>query len=521
MARVPIGRPAAGPSPVTERLRLAELMAALSLAIDLGMGQPLEQALRTCLIAIELAERLGLTKDEISEVFYLALLRFLGCMADAHETAEMFGGDELAARRASAPFGGGSPPELARVVLLVGAGQEPLRRARLLARMIAGGPRLVRESARAHCEMAQHLAVRLGLPAGVRRALGVEDLRWDGLGAQKGFSRNDIPISSRVVFVARDAEVLHREGGSQLLRASLRARTGHAYDPAVAGILVEHADEVMAAIQVTSPWEAVLHREPEPRPWVPESRLDSVLETFADFVDMKSPCMAGHSRGVAALSGGTAVDGESLRRSGLVHDLGRVGVPNGIWDKPGPLTDGEWERVRLHPYYSERILERSAALKPLAVCAGMHHERLDGSGYHRRSHGAEISRDARILAAADAYQAMTQPRPFRQALSATRAAEELQAEARAGRLDADAVHSVLTAAGHQLHRTAAWPAGLSEREVEVLRLLCRGGTNKEVALLLKISPKTVGHHVSHIYDKIGVSTRAGATLFAVERDLLQ
>jgi len=506
---------------MTERLRLAELMAALSLATDLGMGQPLEQALRTCLIAMELAELMGLTNDEISEVFYVALLRFLGCMADAHEIAEFFGGDDLAERRKAAPVAGGSIPELARVVLRVGAGQGPLRRAELLARMMAGGSRIVREAAKAHCEMALHLAVRLGLPAGVQRALGNEYLRWDGLGAPQGFSREDIPISARIVFVARDAEVLHREGGSELLLASLRARSGHAYDPGVAGSLLQHADDVMATIEVTSPWEAVLHREPEPHPWVPESRLDSVLETFADFVDMKSPCMAGHSRGVATLAGSAAIDGASLRRAGLVHDLGRVSVPNGIWDKPGPLTDGEWERVRLHSYYSERILERSAALKPLAKCAGMHHERLDGSGYHRRSHGAEISHDARILAAADAYQAMTQPRAFRQALSAERAADELEAEARAGRLDAAAVHSVLTAAGHRPHRTAAWPAGLSDREVEILRLLCRGGTNKELAQLLKISPKTVGHHVSHIYDKIGVSTRAGATLFAVEQDLLQ
>jgi len=506
---------------MTQQLRLAELMAALSLATDLGMGQPLEQALRTCLIAIELAERMGLTKDEISEVFYVALLRFLGCTSDAHEVGAFFGGDDLAERRASAPAMGGSPMDLARVILRLGTGLGPLRRAELLVGLIPRLPGLVSEAARAHCEMAEHLAVRLGLPAGVRRALGDENVRWDGLGAPRGFSRNDIPISARIVFVARDAEVMHREGGSQLLRASLKARTGRAYDPAVAGTLLQHADAVMSAIEVNSAWEAVLHREPEPHPWVPESRLESVLETFADFVDMKSPCMAGHSRGVAALAGGASADGKSLRRTALVHDLGRVAVPNGIWDKPGPLTDGEWERVRLHSYYSERILERSAALKPLAICAGMHHERLNGSGYHRRSHGAEISRDARILAAADAYQAMTQPRTFRQALSAERAAEELETEARAGRFDADAVHNVLTAAGHRPHRTTAWPAGLSHREVEVLRLLCRGGTNKEVALLLEISPKTVGHHVSHIYDKIGVSTRAGATLFAVEQDLLQ
>ena len=369
--------------------------------------------------------------------------------------------------------------------------------------------------------MAAHLALRLELPPGVQRSLGDENVRWDGVGAPKSFSRGGIPISSRIVLVSRDAEVLHRAGGIDHVRSALKSRSGHAYDPAVAGAMLEHTAEVMAAIEVISPWEAVLQREPEPHPWVPESRLESVLETFADFVDMKSPWIAGHSRGVAALVALASRDAKNLRRTALVHDLGRVTVPNGIWDKPGPLTDGEWERVRLHAYYSERILERSAALKPLATCAGMHHERLDGSGYHRGTHRAEISHEARVLAAVDAYQAMTQPRPFRQALSPTRAAEELEAEARAGRLDADAVHGVLTSAGHRLPRAAAWPAGLSDREVEVLRLLCRGGTKKQVAGLLKISPHTVDHHVRHVYDKIGVATRAGATLFAVENDLLE
>ncbi len=503
-----------------EPLRLAELMAALSLATDLGMGQPLEQALRTCLVAIELAERMGLAKDEISEVFYVALLRFLGCTADVHDASEMVGGDEIAMARAMAPVLGGSPLELARVMLNVGAGQGPLRRMQLIAGLVTGVQRGT-EGLRAQCEMAERLALRLGLPDGVQSGLGDTFARWDGLASPKSTSGNQIRMSARIVFVARDAEVLHRQGGNERLRAALRTRSGHAYDPAVAGTLLQFTGEVMAAIEVTSPWEAVLQQEPQPHPWVPESRLESVLETFADFVDMKSPCMAGHSRGVAALAGHGSIDGKTLRQAGLVHDLGRMSVPNGIWDKPGPLTDGEWERVRLHPYYTERILEWSPALKPLATCAAMHHERLDGSGYHRGSHRAEISHDARILAAADAYQAMTQPRPFRQALSPPRAAEKLEAEARAGRLDADAVHSVLTAAGHQAHRTVYWPAGLSGREVEVLRLLCRGGTKKEVALLLKISPSTADHHVRHIYDKIGVTTRAGATLFAVEKDLLQ
>jgi HD-GYP domain-containing protein (c-di-GMP phosphodiesterase class II) len=505
-----------------QQLRLAELMAALSLATDLGMGQPLEQALRTCLIAIELAERMGLAKDEISEVFYVALLRFLGCTADAHGDAQRAGGDEIAARRAIAPVLGGSLPEVAgRMLSELGAGQGPLRRAQLIAGLVTGGLERAREGMRAHCEMAEHLALRLGLPAGVLRGLGDAFERWDGMGLPRASSGDDVYLSARIVFVARDAEVLHRDGGNEQLRTALRARSGHAYDPTVAGALLRSTSEVMDAIDVTSPWEAVLQREPEPHPWVPESRLESVLETFADFVDMKSPWMAGHSRGVAALAGQASADAMNLRRAGLVHDLGRMAVPNGIWDKPGPLTDGEWERVRLHPYYSERILERSPALKPLALCAGMHHERVDGSGYHRGSHRAEISQEARVLAAADGYQAMTQPRAFREALSPPVAADKLEAEARAGHLEADAVHRVLTAAGHQAHRTAGWPAGLSDREVEVLRLLGRGGTKKEVASLLKISPSTVDHHVRHIYDKIGVTTRAGATLFAVEKDLLQ
>lgn len=505
---------------MSQRLRLAELMAALSLATDLGMGQPMEQALRTSLIAIELAGRLGLDSDAISEVMYVALLRFLGCTADAHEFAEAVGGDDIAVRAAIAPVLGGSDREfMGQVIPKIGAGSGPFRRARLLAGMMTTGQSVGREGIRAHCEMGERLALRLGLSTGVQRGLADAFELWNGKGFPKGSAGNDIHLSARIVFVARDAEVLHRQGGLERVNAALRARSGQAYDPSIAGTFIEFSGEVMEAIQTSSPWEAVLEREPEPYPWVPDSRLDSVLETFADFVDLKSPCMAGHSRGVAAL---VAITGRILQRAALVHDLGRLSVPNAIWDKPSRLTDGEWERVRLHPYYSERILQRSAALKPLAAAAGMHHERLDGSGYHRGSKRTEIPHEARLLAAADAYQAMTQSRPFRHALSPDRAAEELETDARNGKLDFDAVHTVLTAAGHQARSFhPVLPAGLSEREVEVLRQICHGATKKDVAALLKISPATVDHHLRHIYDKVGVATRAGATLFAVENQLLQ
>jgi len=507
-----------------ERLRLAELMAALSLATDLGMGQPMEQALRTCLIAVSLGDRLGLSRDELSEVYYVALLRFLGCTADAHEFAAMVGGDDISMRAAIAPVLGGTRNEFASQVMpKVGAGKGPLRRAQLLAGMLSSGEQQGREGVRAGCELAVNLAGRIGLPSGVRRGLASAFETWSGTGFPDGIGGEAIPLSSRLVFVARDAEILQRRGGDEAVKAAMQERGGVTYDPSVAAAFLSNFDALMDSAAVVSPWDAVLEREPEPHPWVPESRLDPTLEAFADFVDMKSPFTAGHSREVAALASDTsAADADGLRRAGLVHDLGRVSVPNGIWDKPAKLTDGEWERVRLHPYYSERIVGRVARLEPLARLAGMHHERMDGSGYHRGSDRADIPAPARVLAAADAYQAMTQPRPYRPARTRDEAAEMLRADARAGRLDVNAVDEVLTAAGHRLAPVRrVWPAGLSEREVEVLRLICRGGTKKQAAALLGISPSTVDHHVRHIYDKVGVATRAGATLFAVENDLLQ
>jgi len=509
---------------VAERLRLAELIGALSLATDLGMGQPLEQALRTCLIALALSGELGLRGEELSEVYYVALLRFLGCTADAHAWADMVGGAEIAVRAAIAPLLGGRPTEFdSRVMPTVGAGHGRLSRVRLVAGMMSSGRSRAREGLRAHCELGENLAQRLGLPAGVRSALAASFEQWNGGGLPNGLSHEAIPLASRVGFVARDLEGIHRQGGIEAATAEVRRRRGRAHDPAVADAFLAGPSEVLAGAAATTPWEDVLDSEPEPRPWVPEARLDDVLAVFADFIDLKTPFTAGHSREVASLVGEAGgAEAAALRRAGLLHDLGRISVPNGIWEKPGPLTGGEWERVRLHAYYSERIVSRVRGLAELAVTVGMHHERLDGSGYHRGSSRGEIAMPARLLAAADAYQAMTQPRPHRAALAPERAAGELESMAAAGRLDREAVRSILTAAGHRLGRAHhSWPAGLTEREVEVLRLICRGGTKKEVAAKLSISPSTVDHHLRHIYGKAGVQTRAGTTIFALEHDLLK
>lgn len=503
-------------------------MAALSLATDLGMGQPLEQSIRACLLALGIAERLGIGPDTRADIYYVALLRFLGCTADAHESAAMAGGDEIALRAAIAPVLGAPNGEfMSAVIPTVGAGQSPLRRAGTVANMLRSGQRRAREGVVAHCEAAELLAHRLKLSPGVRAGLAHAFERWNGGGLPNRIAGDAIDLSARVVFVARDVEVLSRTS-PEAWQTVVRKRAGAAYDPDVAHAFQQHGSALLERLAASEPWDAVLELEPEPRPWVPESRLDAVLEAFADFVDMKSPPLAGHSRTVAALVGdaaryaGIPDAADQLRRAGLVHDLGRTSVPNGIWDKPGPLTGGEWERVRLHSYYTERVLTRSSALAPLAAVAGMHHERLDGSGYHRGLHRDGLDLPSCVLAAADVYAAMTHTRPHRAAVSAEDAAAEMRTLGLAGQLHPDAVEAVLVAAGHRRAAVVREsPSGLTEREVEVLRLICQGSTKKEVAARLSISTATVDHHVRHIYDKADVKTRAGVTLFALQNGLLR
>jgi HD-GYP domain-containing protein (c-di-GMP phosphodiesterase class II)/DNA-binding CsgD family transcriptional regulator len=257
------------------------------------------------------------------------------------------------------------------------------------------------------------------------------------------------------------------------------------------------------------------------------AELDDALAAIADFVDLKSPYTLGHARGVAQLvevagSQLGLADGslDTLRRAALAHGLGRLGVSNAIWDKAGPLGAGEWERVRLQPYLTERMLQLSPALAPIGGLAAQMRERLDGSGYPRGLTAEAISVSARILGAADAYQSMIEPRPHRPARTANEAAAELRADARACRLDGEAVEAVLVGAGHRVRAKLDRPAGLTAREVDVLRLLARGLSSKEIAAELVISPKTARNHIEHIYTKTGASSRVAASLFAIRNGLL-
>ncbi|GAC1351011.1 MAG: HD domain-containing protein [Ktedonobacteraceae bacterium] len=517
--------------PGTSNIRLAELMAALSIATDLGMGQPMEYALCVCVLAIRLGETCGLSEGELREVYYLALLRHIGCNAETYTMSALFG-DELALRADFATVDSRNNTQVLRLVMRyirqANEGASPLQLARSIAQGIVAAPHIMKEEYAGFCEVAERLAERLGFGENIIHALGQVFERWDGRGTPAGLKGEQIALSMRIVSLAQDMITFHRLNGNEAAVAMAKERKGTAYDPRMVEQFCQQAPKLLAGLEEEPSWEVVLSLEPGRRIYLSEEQFDDACLAIADFADIKSPYTIGHSRGVAELAseamrrcGLPEADSVTIRRAALLHDIGRVGISAGIWGKPGPLSEREWERVRMHPYYTERVLARPGALARLGVLASQHHERLDGSGYHRGSPASILSPAARILAAADAYHAMTETRPHRPARTPEAAAEELRREVRAGRLDSEAVNGVLAAADHRVTTARRdFVAGLSEREVEVLRLMARGNTIKQIAGLLTISEKTVDNHIQHIYIKIGVSTRAGATLFAMEQNLL-
>jgi HD-GYP domain-containing protein (c-di-GMP phosphodiesterase class II) len=504
-------------------LRLAELVAALSLGVDLGFGQPMEHVLRQCLIALRIAERMGLDEVDRAEVYYTALLINVGCHSDAHEQAKWFGDDiELKSQKYGAELGSlrGALTGLGQI----GAGNPPLHRFRIGLEFVLWGHREVDHMIEQHSALAQDLAKRLGMPEGTVRAVGAAYEHWDGTGWPGKLSGAEIPLASRIASLAEYIEVAHRSKGLGGAIEVARRRSGRQFDPAVASTIVDHASPILEGLDGVRAWKGVIEGEPSLAVVLDDDQFDAALLAVADFVDLKSPYTLGHSSAVAGLAEGAAnalgLQPESLRRAGLLHDLGRLGVSNSILDKRGPLGMGEWERVRMQPYFTDRMLHQSTALSPYAEIVAQHRERLDGSGYPRGLAGAAIALPGRVLAAADAYQAMREPRPHRPAHSAERAAALLREEVRSGRLDRDAVEAVLGAAGHRVRRRREGPAGLTAREVEVLQLLARGLSTKEIAAKLFVSPKTAGNHIEHIYSKIQATNRVAASLFAVQHGLL-
>jgi HD-GYP domain-containing protein (c-di-GMP phosphodiesterase class II) len=509
-------------------VRLAELVAVLSLVSDLGMGRPMEHAMRQCRIAMGLGERLGLDDQAREAIYYSGLLAWVGCHVDAYEQAKWFGDDHAMKSDSTRVDFGSARAGMGFVVRHLGAGQPFAARVRAgLGFFAGGGAKDLEVMLQNHWRAVESLAISLGLDEPVRTSIKQCFERWDGKGAPDGAKGEEILLTSRLVCLADVAEIYHQGGGVDAAVEVARARSGTQFDPEVVELFCDCAPSLFDDLEQGPSWDAVVAAAPGLGEPLAAEALDGALEGIADFTDVKSPYTIGHSRGVADLAadaadtvGLTATAVTDVRRAGLLHDLGRIGVSNGVWDKEGALTVSETERVRVHPYLTERTLASSPGLAHLGAIAIQHHERLDGSGYPRGLSGDAITPGGRVLAAADMYRAKVEPRPHRPAVSPPDAATIVRDEVRAGRLDGDAVDAVLRAAGHRVRRRRDTVAGLTPREVEVLRLLARGMSNKQIAGALEISRKTAGNHVEHIYAKLGVTNRALASLFAAKHGLM-
>ncbi len=505
---------------------LAELVGAFSLATDLGLGQPMEHVLRSWTIASRLGDHVGLEREDRDALFYVATLAWVGCVADTPEVAAVFS-DDIAFRHDYHQVDLAGLPMLWFMLRRVGAGGRPLHRLRLAANLVATGGKKIEQGLMSHCLTTAQMAERLGFDDRVCKPLQQVFTRWDGKGVPGDVGGEDIALSMRLFQLADTVEVHHRLDGTDAAVEIAGARRGTQFDPSVVDVFRKVAVDVLGDPADEADVRSLVEGEPGLRRRLTEAELDAALEAIADFTDLRSRPRAGHSRCVAELASRAAEcaglpepDILTVRRAGLVHDLGMHGLPATILDKAGPLSAAETERMRMHAYYTERMLARPEALARIGAIASLTNERCDGSGYHRGLAGAAIPVTGRLLAVACALCAMTESRPYRPPLTAKQASNELRAEVRAGHLDAHAVDAVLAAAGQPRGKRRSGPAGLTPREIEVLTLIARGASTRQVAQRLSITPKTAETHIERIYAKTGASTRSTATLFAMQHGLL-
>jgi HD-GYP domain-containing protein (c-di-GMP phosphodiesterase class II) len=508
-----------------EEVRLAEVLAALSLTTDLAAGMSFEKGLRTCVVATVFArDVLAADRETCRAVYETALLRSVGCTSYAPELAAVFG-DEVAFQSAMKYLDPGDEVPPAEQLARTGRWtyEEGRRLTDTLAEVL---PTVGVEAMRNGCEASQALGSGLGLRPRTLTALNDVYERWDGKGIPLGIAGERLSFAARVVHVAEQAVLAHAAGGEAAAVSEVAGRAGGHLDPELARAFAADAARVLAPLGEPDAVMSVVASEPPPYITVSPERIPELCAVLGRFVDLKGKWLIGHSEHVARLAeragrlAGLAADEViRLRCAALLHDLGRAGISADVWDRPGPLSTAETERVRLHTYWTQRVLERVPALAPLAPIAAAHHERLDGSGYHRGDLGSRPPVAALVLAAADVFAALTEPRGHRDAFTVDEAVGHLTREADSGALDRTACDLVIRAAGGPPSRPHR-PAGLTAREVEVLRLAARGLTNRQIGAELSISGRTVGHHLGHIYDKTGRRTRAGVAVFAMEQRLL-
>ena len=444
-------------------VRRADFLMALAYATDLATGHSRDFALRSCVLAMRFADVTGLDKPTRRGVYHQALLRYIGCNADTHLLASAFG-DEIALRRDLQKIDIGNKPELVeaitRALVRAFADLPPEDLAKAVERGLAEAMQVSVPILSGHCEVAMRIAERIGLSPEIRENLGQLYERWDGKGLPRGLSGDAVKLPVRIVTLAQDAIALTEAHGFDTMKAMIAKRAGGGYEPALAERFLADADKLMAGMDEPVDRETILALEPIPHAMLDETACDDAYVALADMVDMRMPFTFGHSRAVAELAGAAgkhlglpASDIRAVRWAACTHDIGELAVPVSTWMRAGALTERETDAARLHPYHGERALASLGGEgKAVAALVLRHHERLDGSGYHRYARASDLSPAARVLAAAEAFQTAREARPYRAGLSDTAAAAKLRGLVKEGRLCPDAVEAVLTCAGQPARR---------------------------------------------------------------------
>ncbi len=409
-------------------VRLSEVVSALSFALDITEGQPAGHAVRTCLIGMRLAHEIALSDSERSSLFYALLLKDLGCSSNAARLAQLFGADDLLLKHVHKLTDWTDPRASARYAFTNALpGQSAVARAWHTFRLGLVERGSGTEMTATRCERGADIAARLSLDAHTQAAIRALDEHWDGSGMPLGLRGTQIPLLGRICGLAQTVEVFHAAYGVEATMAMAQARRGRWFEPALVDALesVHRDQDFWVTLELPDLLTRIAELEPTDKVHLAdEARLDQVATAFAMVIDAKSPYTARHSEGVAHLAqaiakamGLPARDVTLLKRAGLLHDIGKLGVSNLILDKPGKLTDDEMTSMRRHPAYTFEILDRVRRFQEIAGIAAAHHERIDGKGYHRGVDGGELCPLSRILAVADVCEALSAERPYRAALS--------------------------------------------------------------------------------------------------------
>lgn len=418
----------ANPEICTTQLRMSDLISALSFALDLTEGQPMGHAVKSCLLGMRLAEILKLPDAERADLYYALLLKDAGCSSNAARMYEILGCDERKAKQEVKSTDWTKPTLEGLEYLLrnVMPGKSRLERIFAITSVAINRDSQTRQLIGTRCDRGAHIARKIGFGEATTQAIYNLDEHWNGKGFPEGRQGEEIPLFARILNLCQTLEVFNTLSGEQDAFQVVRERSGTWFDPRLVKAIgeIENDTEFWRLLEEENARQAVMDLEPRGVfTQAGDEKLDSVCEAFSDIIDVKSPYTHEHSRGVTTVAvsicqrlGLSDKDISLVRRAALLHDLGKLSVPNCILDKPGKLTPAEWETVRLHPYYTQRILERISGFDHLAYIASSHHEKLDGSGYFRNLRASQLPMTARAITIADIFDALSAKRPYRDAL---------------------------------------------------------------------------------------------------------